>query len=146
MALHLLFPMAALLFSACSDPGLRLAYDVRVESADTESIAVGLRIDGIDAESLSLQAFEPEQFIGLTGLQISDSKGRPVPHAKRVSPAGTAYRVSAPGSELRVEYKVQPGRPVGGGHGRHPTMVSGWISTSSPVATCSWCPKGGSGT
>ena len=127
MALHLLFPMAALLFSACSDPGLRLAYDVRVESADTEWIAVGLRIDGIDAESMSLQTFEPEQFIGLTGLQISDSNGRPVPHAKRVSATGTAYRVSAPGSEFRVEYKVQPGRPVGGGHGRHPTMVSGYL-------------------
>ena len=127
MPLHLLVPMAALIFSACSDQGLRLAYDVRIESADTDSIAVGLRIDGIDAESMSLQTFEPEQFIGLTGLQISDSKGRPVPHAKQVSATGTAYHVSASGSELRVEYKVRPGRPVGGGHGRHPKMVSGYL-------------------
>ena len=128
MILSRFIPVVVLLFSACSDPGLRLAYEVQVESADAESIAVGLWISGIEADSVFLQAFEADPYIGLTGLQLRDSEGRPVPHAQRVSATGrSTYGVNAPGSELRADYQVQPGRPIGGGHGRHSTEVSGYL-------------------
>ena len=128
MILSRFIPVVVLLFSACSDPGLRLAYEVQVESADAESIAVGLWISGIEADSVFLQAFEADPYIGLTGLQLRDSEGRPVPHAQRVSATGrSTYGVNAPGSELRADYQVQPGRPIGGGHGRHATEVNGYL-------------------
>ncbi len=128
MILSRFIPVVVLLFSACSDPGLRLAYEVQVESADAESVAVGLWISGIEADSVFLQAFEADPYIGLTGLQLRDSEGRPVRHAQRVSATGrSTYGVNAPGSKLRADYQVQPGRPIGGGHGRHSTEVNGYL-------------------
>jgi 2',3'-cyclic-nucleotide 2'-phosphodiesterase (5'-nucleotidase family) len=106
---------------------LELSYEVVVR-ADSPEVRVQVEVSHVNSGSLVLKTYESAKFIGLADLQVSSAKGEVLPYQAEEREGTTIYKVDTKGQEhFQVSYRVKPGLPIGGGHGKSPGAVNGYL-------------------
>lgn len=118
--------------------GLVLSYQVEVTNPDSGTAAVELEISGINMPQILLKSYEPEKYLRLSDLRVCSVDGIELEYKtveflfgedRDTKPTPlTYYRVETEGHQaLRITYRMRPGSPIGGGHGKHPRYASGYL-------------------
>ena len=120
------YAIILLCLAGCEEVGLDLSYDVTI--SETGQIDVEMGVAGVGQPELELKTYEHKRYLGLSDISAATDSGLPLEIRENETEAGLlVFTVLASGAEdVRVSYSVKPGRAIGGGHGRHPTSVSGY--------------------
>ena len=116
-----------LIFSGCGEVGLDLSYEVTISETGHTDVEIG--VVGVAERELYLKTYEHPKYLGLSDIEATTDRGMALKIRESETEAGpSVFTVFANGAEdVNVRYSVMPGHPIGGGHGRHPTSLSGYI-------------------
>jgi hypothetical protein len=109
---------------------LKLFYRVKIVPDESSIVYISMEIEDIDTREVVLGAYEEEKYLGISNLQVWTEGGVSLPHrsAKEVASGLIYHYIDTQGKhKLYVTYQVRPGIPIGGGHGRKPLSVGGYI-------------------